>query len=462
MTLSTAAPPLDGAARRRGLAELTERLLDAARRAGAEAADAVAMSGESLSIEVRGGALEEANRAEGVDIGLRVLIGRRQACVSASDTRPDTIAAMAERAVAMAREAPEDPFCGLAEPGQLARDWDLAALDLVDPAPPPAPAALEAAARRAEAAALAVAGVSKMDAAGASWSSGWMHLAASNGFSGGHGATGQAIQAVAIAGDGLGMERDYAFDSRTHAADLDSSEEIGRRAGERAAARVGAGRPPTGAFPVLFDERVAGSLVGHLVGAANGAAVARGASWLKDSLGERVLPAGFDLVEDPFRPRIHGSQPFDGEGLPTARRLILRDGVLQGWTLDLATGRQLGMPSTANAARGAGDPPSPGVGNLALTQGARSRAELIAEMGTGLLVTGLIGATINPTTGDYSRGASGFWVENGEIVRPVNECTIAGALRPMLLSLVAANDARTHLGRVVPSLLVDGLVIAGA
>jgi PmbA protein len=441
---------------------LTARLLDAARAAGAEAADAIAVAGDSLSIEVRGGALEQAERAEGVDIGLRVLIGRRQACVSSSDVRPDTIAAMAERAVAMAREAPEDPWCGLADPAQLARDWDLAALDLADPAAAPSPAELEAAARRAEAAALAVPGVSKMDVAGAGWQASAVHLAASNGFSGGYARTGLAIQAVAISGEGLGMERDYAFESRSHVADLPEPETIGRLAGERAAARAGGRKPPTGPFPVLYDERVAASLIGHLTQAINGAAVARGASWLKDALGERVLPAGMDLVEDPARPRVSGSRPFDGEGLPATRRALVEDGVLMGWTLDLATGRQLGRPSTGNASRGTGAPPSPSAGNLTLTPGGATRDELIARMGTGLLVTGLIGASINPTTGDYSRGASGFWVENGAIAQPVNECTIAGNLRAMLATITAANDARPHLSRVVPSLLVEGLVIAGS
>lgn len=446
----------------RDLEGLTAALLQAARKAGAEAADAVAVAGDSLSIEVRGGALEQAERAEGVDIGLRVLIGRRQACVSASDVRPDTMAAMAERAVAMAREAPEDPWCGLAEPEQLARTWDLAALELVDPAGPSSPADLEEVALRAEAAALAVPGVSKMDAAGAGWTSGALHLAATNGFSGGYARTARSIQAVAICGEGLRMERDYASETRTHGANLPSPEEIGRKAGERAVARAGAGKPPTGAFPVLFDERVAASLVGHLTQAVNGSSVARGASWLKDALGERVLPAGIDLIEDPSRPRVSGSRPFDGEGLPVARRAMVTDGVLTGWTLDLSTGRQLGFPSTGGASRGTSSPPSPSAGNLALTQGTASREELIARMGTGLIVTSLIGASINPTTGDYSRGASGFWVERGEIVRPVNECTIAGNLREMLATITPANDARAHRSRVVPSLLVEGLIIAGA
>ena len=301
-----------------------------------------------------------------------------------------------------------------------------------------------------------------MDGAGASFGATRIHLAATNGFSGGYARTSHGVQAVAICGDGLGMERDYAFESRTHGADLPSPEEIGRLAGERTAARAGATKPPTGAYPVLYDERVSGSLIGHLVQAVNGSAIARGASWLKDALGEAVLPAGMELIEDPFRPRIAGSRPFDAEGLPVARRALVANGVLEGWTLDLATARKLGLRSTGNASRGTGAPPSPSTGNLALTQGDESREELLAAMGTGLLVTSLMGSSINATTGDYSRGASGFWVENGEIVRPVNECTIAGNLREMLKGIRAANDARLHLSRVIPSLLVEGLVIAGS
>ncbi len=267
---------------------------------------------------------------------------------------------------------------------------------------------------------------------------------------------------MAISGDGTAMERDYAFETRTHRADLPEPAGTGRLAGERAAARAGAGRPPTGAWPVLYDERVASGLIGHLVQAINGIAVARGASWLKDAMGEPVLPEGIDLVEDPFRPRIGGSRPFDAEGLPCARRALVENGILRSFVLDLATARQLGLASTGNAGRGTSAPPSPAVGNLALTPGAVTRDELLAEMGTGLLVTEFIGASINPTTGDYSRGASGFWVENGKIVRPVNECTVAGNLREMLRSVRPANDALPHRSRLVPSLLVEGLVIAGS
>ncbi|MCX7643852.1 MAG: TldD/PmbA family protein [Rhodobacteraceae bacterium] len=444
------------------LETLTEAALDAARRAGAEAADALAIEAAAITIDVRRGRLEQAERAEGTDIGLRVLVGRRQACVAASDTRPETLAALAERAVAMAREAPEDPTVGLAEPGDLAREWDLAALDLEDPAADPTAGELEEAARSAEAAALAHTGISQVDSATATFSRRRLRMAATNGFRGGYTRTSHALGCTAITGEGTAMERDWCWESRTYRADLPSAAEIGALAAERALARAGARKPPTGTFPVLYDERVADQLIGHLLGAISGTAVARGASWLKDAMGERVLPAGLSLIEDPTRPRISGSRPFDAEGLPAVPRPIVEDGVLVRWLLDLSTARKLGLSSTANAYRNAGSPPSPGAGNVALTQGGRSREELIAAMGTGLLVTAMIGSTINPTTGDYSRGASGFWVENGAIAYPVNECTVAGNLREMLGRIVPANDARAHESRVVPSLLVEGMTIAGA
>ncbi|MEE9453654.1 MAG: TldD/PmbA family protein [Paracoccaceae bacterium] len=440
---------------------LTDALLDAAQKAGADAADAIAVAGDSQSIEVLNGALEHAERAEGIDIGLRVFIGKKQAVVSTSDVRPETMQVVAERAVAMAREAPDDPHCGLADPAQLARNWDVDVLELADPVAAPSASDLQNDALEAEAAALAVTGVSQTQSAGASYSRTEIHISASNGFSGGYVRTSRATSCVAITGEGLAMERDYYGEGRVFAADLPDPREIGRLAGERTVARFGAKRPPTGAFPVLFDERIAAGLIGHMVVALNGASIARGSSWLKDALGEMVLPKGMSLIENPHRARVSGSKPFDGEGLPTSQRTIIENGVLQGWTLDLASGRKLGLDSTANAARGTSAPPSPMAGNLSLTQGSDSRADLIAMMGTGLIVTSLIGSSINANTGDYSRGASGFWVENGVITGPVNECTIAGNLREMLGSIRAANDARAHLSRVIPSLLVEGLTIAG-
>ncbi|MFN7225352.1 MAG: TldD/PmbA family protein [Paracoccaceae bacterium] len=443
------------------LSRLTDALLSAARRAGADEADALAMDGTSLSIDIRAGKLEQAERSEGIEIGLRVLIGGRQACVSASDISQATMTALAERAVAMAREAPVDPHAGLADADQIATTWDLAALDLADPAPEPGAAELEAAARAVESAAMARAGITQVEAS-ASYSRRAMHMAATNGFSGGYGRTSHSLSAVAFTGSGTGMERDWAAEGRIYASDMPDATGIGTLASERALQRAGAVKPKTGTFPVLFDERVAASLIGHLLSAANGAAIARGASWLRDALGQQVLPAHLSVIEDPHRVRIGASRPFDGEGLPTKRRVIVENGVLTGWTLDLATGRKLGMPSTANAARGTSSPPSPSTSNIDLTPGDASRDDLIAQMGTGLLVTSMIGSTISATTGDYSRGAAGFWVENGVIQYPVNECTIAGNLRDMLLRIIPANDARAHLSTRVPSLLIDGMTLAGA
>ena len=442
------------------LSDLSHALLDAARKAGAESADALAVSGTALSIEIRKGALEQAERSEGVEIGLRVLMGRRQACVSASDTSAATIRALAERAVAMAAEAPEDPNAGLADPGQLAQGWDLAALDLADPGDEPSAARLEAQARAVEAAALQE-GITQVEAA-AGYGRRALHMAGTNGFAGGYGRTTTSLSAVAFTGQGTDMQRDYAGESRVYAADLPGADGIGRLAAERALQRVGSVKPRTGTYPVVYDERVAASLIGHLLSAINGTSIARGSSWARDLLGKQVLPAGLSLIEDPHRPRMSASRPFDGEGLATRRRDIVADGVLTGWVLDLATGRKLGMASTANAMRGTSAPPSPSTSNIDLTQGSVSRDDLLKQMGTGLLVTSMIGSTISATTGDYSRGASGFWVENGQLAYPVHECTIAGNLRDMLLRIIPANDARAHLSTRVPSLLIDGMTLAGA
>ncbi|SEP64782.1 PmbA protein [Loktanella sp. DSM 29012] len=443
------------------LSDLTQAMLDAARKAGADASDALAVDGTSIEIAVRAGALEKAERSEGVDIGLRVFVGQRQASVASSDTRPEAIAEMAARAVTMAREAPIDPHCGLAAPDQLATDTDMSRLDLCDPAPEPDPAMLQDMALRAEAAALRVDGVSQVSETSAGYGRRRMHLSQSNGFAAGYARSDIGLSCVPISGTGTGMERDYDYDSRIYMTDMRDPEDIGRNAALRTVARIGARRPKTGQYPVLFDERIASSLIGHLVQAINGSAIARGASFLRDALGEQVLPKGMTLTEDPHRARTSASKLFDAEGLPTQSRLLVDDGRLTGWTLDLATGRKLGLPSTANAARGTSSAPRPAVTNLSLTQGTASRDDLIAQMGTGLVVTSMIGSTINPNTGDYSRGASGFWVENGEIAYPVNELTIAGNLRDMWLTMIAANDARTHLSRVVPSLLVEGMTLAG-
>lgn len=444
------------------LEELTHALILAAKKAGADAVDAMAVKGTALSIDVRNGVLEQAERSEGIDIGLRVFSGKRQACVSSSNTSQTTIDAMCERAVAMAREAPEDPFAGLADAEMLTQINNAEGLELCDPSAEPDPAMLQEDAMAAEAAAMSKAGISQVQSASGGYSAREIHMAASNGFSGGYQRTDRAISCVAIGGTGADMERDYDGDSRIFQSDLRAAADIGALAATRALERMGARKPPTGSFPVLFDERISSTIVGHLLGAINGASIARGSSWLRDALGQKILPEHLSLIEDPHRRRIPGSRYFDAEGLATQKRAIVENGILTGWTLDLANGRKLDLPSTANAARGTSAPPSPSTWNVALTQGAKTRDELARDMGTGLLVTSMIGSTISATTGDYSRGAAGFWVENGEITYPVNECTIAGNLRDMLMRMTPANDARTHLSRVVPSLLIEGMTLAGS
>jgi PmbA protein len=443
------------------LAALADLLVAEARGAGADAADAVALASAETGVAVRGGALEEAERSESVDFGLRAFVGKRQACVSASDPRPETLRILAERAVAMAREAPEDPWCGLAEPGELGTPVDPATLEMADPAEPPSPADLQAQALAAEAAALAVRGVSQVESASAGWSRGEMALAASNGFRGGYVRTSVSVSVSAIAGEGLGMESDYDYAARRFAADLPDPAEIGRKAGERAAARLGPRKPPTGAVPVIFDRRVAPSLIGHLLAAANGASVARGSSWLMEKMGAPVLPDWADLIEDPLIPRGPASRPFDGEGVACRAAAIVEGGRLARWLLDTASARRLGLATTGNARRGTGAPPSPGASNVRLTPGARTPDDLIAGVSRGLLVTSLIGSSVNPTTGAYSRGASGFWIENGAIAYPVTEATIAGSLPEFLLRMEAANDPDPHVSTAVPTLLVEGLVVAG-
>ena len=436
-------------------------LLSAAKKAGAQSADVLVAAGVSTNVEVRNGALELAERSEGMDLGLRVFVGKKQAIVSGSDGRLDTIEAMAERAIAMAKEAPDDPYCGLAETEQFAQGWDINAYDLCDPSEEPEPEYLQEEACKMEAAALACKGIEKTSDASASYSKSDVFLATSNGFAGGYERTSRGLSCVAIAGTGLGMERDFDYDGRIYGADLRSGEDIGELAAERALSRLNPEKPRSGVFPVLFDKRVASSLIGHLINAVNGESVARGSSWLRDHLHQQVLPESLSLHEDPARPRVSASRPFDGEGLPKRARDIVKDGVLEGWTLDLSSARKLGMTSTGNAARSASSRPSPQVGNVTLVGGTKTREELLLDMGTGLLVTSMIGSTINPNTGDYSRGAAGHWVEKGEIVSAVSECTIAGNLKDMLLRMIAANDAQAHLSKRIPSVLIEGMQIAG-
>ncbi len=433
-------------------------LLARARKAGADAADAVLVEGWSLSHARRLGKLEKLERAEGQDLGLRVFIGRKQAIVSTSDRSRQTVDPLVERAVAMARAAPEDPFCGLAEPGDIARS--LPELDLIDPVEPEAELLVERA-RAAEEAALAVKGITNSEGAEAGWSRSTVALAATNGFAATYGRSSHSVSVAVIAGEGTGMERDYEWSSVIHAADLDKPEEIGRRAAERTLRRLNPRKVSTCKVPVIYDPRVSSSLVRHLAGAINGAAIARGTSFLKSKLGQPVFPASVTIIDDPFRRRGLNSKPVDGEGLAPARRAIIDKGVLTTWILDLRSARQLGLKSTGHAARGTSSPPGPSTTNLWLEPGNVSREAMIRDVQSGLYITEMIGMGVNPVTGDYSRGTTGFWIDKGELAYPVSEITVAGNLADMFRNLTAANDLTFRYGTDAPTLRIDGMTLAG-
>ncbi|HUI15479.1 MAG TPA: TldD/PmbA family protein [Xanthobacteraceae bacterium] len=440
------------------LTDLAARLVDAARRAGADQADAVALRSVSLSVDVRDGAVEESQRSESDDIGLRVLVGKRQASISTNDVKGDGVDALAERAVAMARVAPEDKFAGLADSALLARDFP--DLDLLDPDMPDV-ALLERRARQAEAAALGVNGVSKSGGASASAGIGGMVLVTSHGFRGASLGSRHSVSAQAIAGEGTGMEQDYDFSSTLHADDLEAADEVGRRAGERAVERLNPRKVATRRVPIVFDTRISGSLVNHLAGAANGAAVARKTSFLRGKLGTRIFAPGIEIIDDPLRKRGQRSRPFDAEGVVTRALKLVEDGVLKTWLLDCATARELDLKTTGHAQRGVSSVPSPGPSNLYLAPGSQSPEELIADIEDGFYVTDLIGTGVNMVTGDYSRGAAGFWIEKGKRTYPVSEVTVAGHLTEIFAKLTPANDLVFRFGTNAPTLRVEGLTVAG-
>ncbi|HEX8569618.1 MAG TPA: TldD/PmbA family protein, partial [Caulobacteraceae bacterium] len=405
------------------------------------------------------GALEEVEREEARDLGLRVFVGKRQAVVSGSDLSPAARAKLVERAVAMARLAPEDPYAGLAERERLAGD-SRADLDLFDPTEP-SPEALEERARVAEDAARAVEGVTKSDGAHASWSvSGW-RMVTSDGFEGVHRASGFSLSASAIAGDGAAMERAGEGRRVRWNADLPSPQEIGDEAGRRAVARLGARKIDSVTAPVIFENRVAASLLSPFIGAVAGPSVARGSSFLKDKLGERVFSDAITVVDDPHRPRGLGSAPFDDEGVANHRAELVRRGVVTTWLLNTSSARQLGLETTGHASRGLAGPPGVAPSNLHVEPGERDLTGLMRDAGAGLLVTAMFGPSLNPNTGDWSAGVSGFWFEGGEIAYPVTEITVAGNLLDIYARLTPGSDLEFRGATNAPSLLVDSLAVAG-
>ena len=437
--------------------DLLADLIGRAKAAGADAADAILLSGASISVERRMGRTEKLERSEARDLGLRVFVGGRSAIVSSSAADPAGFAALAERAVAMARVVPEDPYGGLSE---QAAAPDLAALDIDDPAEPDA-AALVARASTAEEAALGVSGVTNSEGAEASYSRREVALMTSAGFAGRYLRTSHSVSAVALAGAGTDMQRDYDVSSAVHLADLEDAVAIGHTAGTRAVARMNPQRPRTAKLPIVYDPRVSGSLLNHLVTAINGAAIVRGTSFLKDMLGRAVFAAGIQVHDDPRRLRGLRSKPFDGEGVPTAARAIVQDGVLTTWLLDSRSARQLGLQSTGHAVRGTSAPPSPSPTNLFMAPGTMSPVALMADIREGLYVTELLGMGVNGVTGDYSRGAAGFMIRDGVLAEPVAEITIAGMLPAMFRELVPANDLVLRRGTDAPTVRIEGMTLAG-
>ncbi|HEY0266884.1 MAG TPA: metallopeptidase TldD-related protein [Rhizomicrobium sp.] len=434
-------------------------LLDAALKAGADAADALYVEGVSSSVSYRLGKLEDVERAESYDLGLRVFVGQKVASVSSTDFSPAALAALRARDVQMARLAPENKLAGLAPRDRLAKDFP--ALDLEDPGEPSAETLIERA-RTVEGAALAVPGVTNSEGGGASFSRHAVALATSTGFYGRYAGTSHSIGVAVLAGEGTGMERDYDHASAQHAGDLRGPEDIGRKAGEKAVRRLNPRAMKSQSVPVVFHPDEAAGLLRHFAGAISGAAIARGVSFLKDRMGQAVFAPGITVIDDPHRVRGLRSKPFDGEGVANRRRALIEKGVLTTWLLDCASARQLGLETTGHAARGTGGPPSPSSTNLYMEAGTVAPKDLIADIRQGFYVTELIGMGVNGVTGDYSRGAAGFWIENGEIAFPVSEVTIAGNLKDMFANLVAASDLEFRHGVNAPTVRIEGMTLAGA
>lgn len=439
---------------------ITESLVERGIAAGATAADSLYIGDRSSSVEVRLGEIENVSRSEGEEIGLRLFVGQRSATIASSDFSNEALGTLVERCLAMAKEAPEDPFAGLA-PRELLHRGELPELDSVDPTEPD-PSDLRARALEAEQAALGVEGITNSSGAGASSSATIVALATSGGFSGAYGATGHGCSAAVIAGEGADMQRDHAWHSARHTGDLEHPSEIGKRAGRRAAARLKPRRPRPGKYPIILDPRVSSSLLGHFSGAISGSSIARRTSFLVDKLGCQLFAPGVAIIDDPLRVRGLRSRPFDGEGVRVSRQELVSDGKLNQWIAESASARQLGINPTGHAVRGVGGAPGASPSNLYLAPGQRSREELLNAHLEAVLIIELIGQGVNGVTGDYSRGAVGFMVRGGEIAEPIAEITIASNLIDMFATLEAGNDLELRRGIDAPTLLIPEMTVAAA
>jgi PmbA protein len=404
------------------------------------------------------GVLEDTERAESRDIGLRAMIGQKQAFVSGSAIDDTALQQLAQRAVDMAQATPEDRYCGFAPEDRLTDH--IPALDIADSYEPDADKLL-AMAVACEEAARGVTGITNSEGAGTGWGRATTALVTSHGFEGAYTSTSFSASCAVIGGEGDAMERDYASHSARHLEDLDAPEDIGLRAGERTIERLNPRKIESTKTNVVYAPRVSASLLGHLSGAISGSAIARGTSFLRDQMGQQIMSASITIEDDPLRPRGLRSAGFDGEGVATEKLTPIDKGVLQNWWLDSASARQLELETNGRAARGIGGPPGPSATNLYMLAGDDSVDTMLKNIGTGLYVTELIGMGVNGVTGDYSRGASGFWIENGELAYPVSEVTIASNLKEMFLNMTPADDLVFRRSVNAPTILVEGMALAG-
>lgn len=439
--------------------ELITNLIKSAQNKGAQHADAVSFFSNSTSVATRLGKLENVERSESRGFGLRVIIGKKQAIVSSTDTGTETLNELASRAVSMARLAPDDKYIDLAIESLLCKQPP--ELDLFDSFEPSSDE-LFARAKEAEEAALAVKGITNSEGGDASYGQNNVAIATSNGFAGEYKTSMFSISASVLAGSGTGMERDYDFSSTRHANDLGKAEEIGKTAADRALKRLNPRRVKTCVAPVIFDPRVAKSLVGTVSSAANGASVARGSTFLKNSMGKNIFQNGINIITDPHIKRGLGSKPYDAEGVSNKKMYLVENGKLQQWLLDIRSANQLGLTTNGCATRGLASPPSPSCSNLYMENGTESVKNLISGIKSGFYVTETFGMGINLITGDYSQGASGFWIENGEIAYPVSELTIAGSLPDMFMQATPANDLEFRYSTNSPTLLIEKMTVAGS
>jgi len=438
--------------------ELAQFALQRLTSLGAEKADVLISAGSSMSVSCRLGELEDVERSESRDIGLRAIFGKSQAFVSATGASKEAIETLAERAIAMAQNTPEDPFCDIVEAQDLATSWP--DLDLFDTYEPNIDELREKA-LATEAIALGFDGITNSEGAGAAWGRGATILATSNGFEGAYESSSFSLSCAVLAGADDAMERDYASHSVRHDEALDSPETVGRKAAERTLARLNPRKVKSTKLPVIFDTRVSSSILGHLIGAISGGSIARGTSFLRNDLGKTIMRDEIQIIDEPHRKRGLRSAAFDGEGMAMETLKLVEDGVLKTWILDSSTAKQLNLKSNGRAGRGIGSPPSPSATNLYMQAGTKTPEEMMKEIGTGLLVTELIGMGVNGVTGDYSRGASGFWIENGELAYPVSEITIASNLREIFSHMHPANDLTFRRGVNAPSLLIEEMSLAG-